>query len=225
MAKEKSQYGVIEGVVVYGKIAQADKKYESEDTEFSIGIIVNEDFADDWDAKFSKQPAKKIKAADFEAKYKIPLPEEFKGEKNVFQITLKRDAVVKGEPFYPESYPKVFLDTKDGDRLDITNSRLIANGSRGKISYRVNANKFGTFARLANVLFDEDGFIEYESKGGPGAEFGDNKPVKVEPAKESVTNARPQKSQDQPSTSPQKFERSPSIDEVNQQDDFDSAPF
>lgn len=191
MAKEKSQYGVIEGVIVYGKIAQADKKYESEDTEFSIGIIVNEDFADDWDAKFSKQPAKKIKAADFEAKYKIPLPEEFKGEKNVFQITLKRDAVVDGEPFYPESYPKVFLDTKDGDRLDITNSRLIANGSRGKISYRVNANKFGTFARLANVLFDEDGFVEYEAKGGPGAEFGEVKQVKVEPAKESVTNARP----------------------------------
>lgn len=191
MAKEKSQYGVVEGVIVYAKIAQPDLKFQSKDTEFSVGVIVNEDTADVWDEQFKKQPATKIKATDFEAKFKFPLPAEFKGEKNVFQIKLKRDAVVGGEPFYPDNYPKVFLDTAD-DRIDITHSRLIANGSRGKVSYRINSNDFGTFAKLANVLFDENGFIEYESKGGGGAgsEFGNSKPVKVEPAKESVTNAR-----------------------------------
>lgn len=192
MAKEKAQYGVVEGVIVYAKIAQPDTKYQSKDTEFSIGVIVNEDAADAWEAQFKKQPAKKIKATEFESKYKIPLPQEFKGEKNIFQITLKRDAVVDGSPFYPESYPKVFLDTEE-ERIDITQSRLIANGSRGKVSYRINSNDFGTFARLANVLFDEDGFVEYEAKGGGGAgsEFNSTKPIRVEPAKESVTNARP----------------------------------
>ena len=191
MAKEKSQYGVVEGVIVYAKIAQPDLKFQSKDTEFSIGVIVNEDTADAWDEQFKKQPATKIKATDFEAKFKFPLPAEFKGEKNVFQIKLKRDAVVNGEPFYPDNYPKVFLDTAD-ERIDITHSRLIANGSRGKVSYRINSNDFGTFARLNNVLFDEKGFIEYESKGGGGvgSEFGNSKPVKVEPAKESVTQAR-----------------------------------
>ena len=192
MAKEKSQYGVVEGVIVYAKIAQPDLKFQSKDTEFSIGVIVNEDAADAWDEQFKKQPATKIKATDFEAKFKFPLPAEFKGEKNVFQIKLKRDAVVDGVPFYPDNYPKVFLDTAD-ERVDITQSRLIANGSRGKVSYRINSNDFGTFAKLANVLFDEEGFIEYESKGGggAGAEFGSSKPVRAEPAKESVTNARP----------------------------------
>lgn len=191
MAKEKSQYGVVEGVIVYAKIAQPDVKFQSKDTEFSIGVIVSEDTADAWDEQFKKQPAMKIKSTDFEAKFKFPLPAEFKGEKNVFQIKLKRDAVVDGEPFYPDNYPKVFLDTAD-ERIDITHSRLVANGSRGKVSYRINSNDFGTFARLNNVLFDEEGFIEYESKGvgGAGSEFGDSKPVKVEPAKESVVNAR-----------------------------------
>lgn len=191
MAKEKAQIGVIEGVLVYAKIAQPDQKYQSKDTEFSVGIIVNEDDADAWEEKFKKQPPRKVKAMEFEAKYRFPLPEQFKGEKNVFQITLKRDAVVDGEPFYPDNYPKVFLDTAD-ERIDITKSRMIANGSYGKVSYRINSNDFGTFAKLSNVLLDEEGFIEYESKGGgaAGSEFGGGRPVKVEAEKESVTKAR-----------------------------------
>ena len=190
MAKEKAQIGVIEGVLVYAKIAQPDQKYQSKDTEFSVGIIVSEDEADAWEEKFKAAP-KKIKATEFEAKYRFPLPEQFKGEKNVFQITLKRDAVVDSEPFYPHNYPRVFLDTED-ERIDITKSRLIANGSYGKVSYRINSNDFGTFAKLSNVLLDEEGFIEYESKGGgvAGSEFGGGRPVKVEAEKESVTNAR-----------------------------------
>lgn len=197
MAKDKQQVGVIEGVLVYAKIAQPDQKYQSKDTEFSVGIIVNEDEADAWEEKFKKQPPKKIKATEFEAKYKFPLPEQFKGEKNVFQITLKRDAVVDGKPFYPNNYPKVFLDTAE-ERLDITKSRLIANGSYGKVSYRINSNDFGTFAKLSNVLLDEEGFIEYESKGGgaAGSEFGNSRPVKVEAEKESVTKARAPRQED-----------------------------
>ena len=67
----KAEYGVIEGTIVYAKLAQADQKYQSKDFEYSIEVIVSEDVADEWDAKFKKQPAKKIRAADFEAKYKI----------------------------------------------------------------------------------------------------------------------------------------------------------
>jgi len=191
---KKQVYGVLEGTLAYAKIAQADTKYQSKDTEYSIQVIVDEDAADAWDEQFKKQPAKKIKATEFEGKYKFPCP--IKGAKNVFAITLKRDATKDGEPFYPENRPKVFLDTEEG-RLDITESRLIANGSVGKVSYRINENDFGRFAKLANVLLNEDGFVEYVSTGGgkAGSEFGDDKPVVKEAPREEATKARKPKAE------------------------------
>jgi hypothetical protein len=187
---KKATFGVIEGVLVYAKIAQPDNKFESKDTEYSIGIIVDEDAADAWEEQFAKQPPRKFKVADFETKFKFPCP--FEGVKNVYQITLKKDAVVGGEEMYPEFRPKVFLDDAEGERTDITESRLVANGSRGKVSYRITSNKYGTFARLQNVLIKEEDFKEYVSTGskGAGSEFGDDKPVKKEPARKEATEAR-----------------------------------
>lgn len=192
---EKQKIGFIEGVLVYAKIAEADKKYKSEDTEYSIGVIIgDEDEADAWDEKFAKQPAKKIKVSQFEEKFKFALPEEFEGLKNVYQITLKRAAVVDGVEKFPQYRPKVFLETDD-ERVDITESRLIANGSRGKVSYRVSENEqYGNIARLNNVLIKEEDFIEYQSTSKEaGSEFGDSKPVKKEPANKAATEARKSK--------------------------------
>jgi hypothetical protein len=194
MTEKKKTFGVIEGTLVYAKIAEASPKYQSKDTEYTISVIVNEDAADAWEAEFKKQPAKKVKTGEFESKYKMSLPDHLKGEKNVYEIKLKRDATKDGEPFYPENRPKVFVDYANGDRVEITESRLIANGSFGKVSYRINSNDFGTFAKLQNVLMTEDGFIEYESKGGaPGSEFGEAKEVKTEAPRKAATQARANK--------------------------------
>ncbi len=65
----------------------------------------------------------------------------------------------------------------------------------GKVSYYISTNDFGTFARLQNVLMEEDNFIEYESSGGSGKagdEFG-SKPVKTEAPRKEVLEARPEK--------------------------------
>lgn len=198
-AKAKAaQFGVIEGTLVYAKLAEPDTKYQSNDKEWSVEIIVDEDTAEAHDEQFKKQPSKKIKAADFEAKYKIPCPIE--GVKNVYSIKLKRAATNDGVPVDPKFAPKVLLDDADGERTDITLSRLIANGSYGKVSYYISSNDFGTFARLQNVLLDEKGFKEYVRSGGgvgnAGDEFGGGKkPVKVEAAREEATNSRPAKPQ------------------------------
>jgi hypothetical protein len=106
----------------------------------------------------------------------------------------------------------VFVDFDNGDRVDITESRLIANGSYGKVSYRVTENKFGTFAKLGNVLMDEAGFKEYVSSGGgvAGNEFG-SKTVKKEEAKESATKARASKAKQ--------------VEQEPEEDLNDSAPF
>jgi len=206
MAKaQKQQYGILEGVLVYCKIAQPDNKYQSKDTEFSIGVVVSDDEADQWNEQFKKQPAKVIKTSDFEVKFKFPLPDKFKGDKKVGLITLKRDAVVNGEAVFPDFYPKVLLDTPT-ERVDITKSRLVANGSVGKVSYRIRENDFGRFAKLANVLIEEANFIEYQSKGGGsvGGEFGSGKPVRSEPENKAATEGRPARQETPQEAAPEK---------------------
>lgn len=213
MADNKQNFGVLEGTLVYAKLAEASPKYQSKDTEYTVSVIVSEDVADEWDSKFKKQPAKKIKASEFEAKYKTELPAALKGGKNVYEIKLKKDATKDGEPFYPEHRPKVFLDDSEGNRVDITESRLIANGTYGKVSYRISSNDFGTFAKLNNVLIQEADFKEYVStSGGAGSEFGDSKPVKVEAPKESATKARANK-------------EAAKVKETPVEDDLSDAPF
>lgn len=190
--KQKNNFGIIEGTLVYAKVGQPDKKYQSNELEWSVEVIVDEDTAEAWDEQFKKQPAKKIKAADFEAKYRIPCPIE--GVKNVYGIKLKRAATKDGEPVEDKFRPKVYVDDAEGNRTEIGQSRLIANGSYGKVSYYISSNDFGTFSRLQNILMDEGKFIEYQSSGGSvaGAEFGE-KPVKTEAAREEVLNARSDK--------------------------------
>lgn len=190
--KKQSQYGTISGTFVYAKVGQPDTKYQSTEKEWSIEVIVDEDTAEAWDEQFKKQPAKKIKVADFESKYKIPCP--ISGVKNVYGIKLKRQATNDGVPVEDNFRPKVFIDSADGERTEIGQSRLIANGSVGVVSYYISSNDFGTFARLQNVLMQEDDFIEYESSGGgkAGDEFG-SKPVKVEAARKEVLEAREEK--------------------------------
>lgn len=191
MAKAKSNMGIIEGTLVYAKVGQPDTKYQSNEKEWSIEVIVDEDAAEAWDDQFQKQKAKKIKASEFEAKYRIPCPIE--GAKNVYGIKLKRAATNDGVPVDEHFRPKVYIDDSEGNRTEIGQSRKVANGSVGKVSYYISSNDYGTFARLQNVLMEEDDFIEYASSGGgAGDEFG-SKPVKVEAARSEVMKARPEK--------------------------------
>lgn len=197
MANAKAAKGyidVIEGTVVYAKVNVPDTKYQSTEKEWSIEVITDEDTAEAWDEKFQKQKSKKIKAADFEAKYRIPCP--IAGVKNVYSIKLKRAATKDGVEVDEKFKPKVYIDDANGERTEVGASRLIANGSFGKVSFYVSSNDFGTFARLQNCLFQEDKFIEYQSNasgsGASGNEFG-SKPVKVEAPRESANQPRPVK--------------------------------
>lgn len=192
--KAKNTFGIIEGTLVYAKVGMPDTKYQSTEKEWSVEVIVDEDTAEKWDDQFQKQKAKKIKATEFEAKYRIPVPAHLKGEKNVYGIKLKRQATNDGVPVDDNFRPKIYIDDSEGNRTEIGQSRLIANGSFGKVSYYISSNDYGTFSRLQNVLMDEDKFVEYESSGGgkAGDEFG-SKPVKTEAAREEVLNSRPVK--------------------------------
>lgn len=212
--KQKATFGVLEGTLVYAKVGQPDNCYQSTEKEWSVEVIVDEDAAEKWDEEFVKQKAKKIKVADFEDKYRIPCP--IKGAKYVYGIKLKRKATNEGVPVEDSFRPKIFVDDAEGNRTEVGQSRLIANGSYGKVSYYISENDFGRFSRLQNVLMDEDKFIEYESKAGMGgSEFGEAKPVKYEEPKESVVKARAEKP----------VKKVTKVEEDDSSDSEDSAPF
>lgn len=195
MAKDE-KYGVLNDVVfAYAKLAESTKKYQSEDREYAIDCIVDKAVAKSWNKQFPKQKAKEYDKEDFEEKFKMQAP--FDGD-DVYVIKLKKGASKDGEDFDERFRPKVLLDTEADGRVDITTSRLISNGSRGKASYYITENSFGTFGQLNNILMNEEGFIEYVSSGGgAGKEFGDGKVVrKVEPSNESATRMRAMKDEE-----------------------------
>lgn len=187
---DKNQYGVLNNVVLaYAKLGEPVKKYQSEDLVYEVDCIVEKAVAKAWNKEFAKQKAKEIDAEEFKEKFKMDPP--FGGDE-VYIIKMRKPASKDGE-MYDEKYrPKVLLDTADGERVEITTSRLLANGCRAKVSYRITENSFGKFGQLNNVLMDEEGFIEYKSSGGgvAGSEFGDAKPVKQEAPREDVTAGR-----------------------------------
>jgi hypothetical protein len=188
----KASYGVLENVVLaYAKIAEPVKKFESTDTTYEVDCIVEKSVAKAWSKQFTKQKAKEYDKEEFEAKFKMTAP--FDGDE-VFVIKMRKGASKDGEVFDEKFRPKVYLDMNDGERLEITTSRLISNGSKAKVSYRITDNSFGIFGQLNNILMDEDGFVEYKSTGGGmGSEFGSTKQVKVEAPRKEATEARASK--------------------------------
>jgi len=216
----EQQYGVLDNVVLaYAKLAEPTKKYQSEDLLYEVDCIVEKSVAKAWNKQFTKQKAKEYDKEDFEAKFKMDAP--FDGDE-IYVIKMRKPASKDGEAYDEKYRPKVLLDTNDGERVEITTSRLISNGSKGKVSYRITSNDFGVFGQLNNILMQEDDFKEYVSNSGlAGSEFGDAKPVKAEAPKESATKARANKEAAKPAEKPVKKTKAAPVDD----DDSDSAPF
>ena len=197
-------HNTVEGTLVFVTIQTPQTKYQSTDKEFKVGIVVDEDTADSWNERFPKQTAKVVKTSDFKETYKIdPV---FPDEKKQYVITIKKPASYKDGMPLPQQYaPKVLL--QDGKTaIDVTQTTLPANGSKGKVSFEENSNDFGTFSRLKNVLVTE--MIEYKKGGGNAAdEFG----LEVQGASDfnevQETNTAPK--QPKPTTVPEEYESDP----------------
>ena len=159
----------IEGTLVFVSIQTPQTKYQSVEKEYKAGVVVDEDTADAWNEMFPKQSAKVVKTSDFKDTYKIDAP--FLDAKKQYVITLKKPAqYADGTPLPKQYQPKVLL--ADGKQaIDVTDTMLPANGSKGKISFEARENSYGTFAKLRNVLVTE--MIEYKKGGGSaGDDFG-----------------------------------------------------
>ena len=170
----------LEGTLCYINIDTAVDCYEKDKgKEWKASIVVDEDTADAFAELYPKQPAKKVKSADFVEKYKCELPEG--AGKSVYVITLRKNELLANGNPVPDKYrPRAYLQTDEG-RVDITFDKLIGNGSLGAVSIEHYESKHGNIARMKNILVTE--LIEYErieGEGNDGSEFGDE-PVKATP--------------------------------------------
>lgn len=147
-----------------------------------------EEFAKGIDAKTS---IKKVKTTEFEGIYKVAPPED--AGKNIWVVTLRKSTELgkTGKPV-PDLYrPKVF--EKVGKALvDVTNSKLPANGSYGSISIDKFERSNGTASLyLKNVLVTQ--MIEYVAESGPeyepGSEFDDEPKAEAPKAKAAEPKA------------------------------------
>lgn len=192
MATEK-KIAFVEGIACFAKIAQPAKKYQSEELEFSIDVVVPKATAKEWNKSFKKQPAKVVDTSDFEGIYKIKPP--FGEEDEQYIVKLKKPASYKdGTKLDKKYWPKILV--QNGDEAEpLEDGILVANGSKVKVSYEITSNDFGTFARMKNILVTD--LIEYtESGGNYGGEFGLK--VKASPKNEF---------EDEPEETPQKEEK------------------
>lgn len=167
---QETQPQTISAVFAYAKIQEPAFKYQSTtEKEFSIDLIVDKATAKAFGKQFPKQKGKTVDNDDFEEIYKFPPP--FPDQDEQYVLKLKRPAQYKDGKPLPESYwPKV-MQKKNGKAIQLPREVLVGNGSTGKVSYDVNENDYGTFAKLKNVLVED--LKEYKKSGGTGADdFG-----------------------------------------------------
>ena len=185
METNKPYTEILEDVTfAFVKMAESDNKYQSEDREYSINAVVSKAVAKAFKKKFPKQSVKEYDNKEFEEKFKIAPP--FHDADEQWVLKLSKVHIKDGEP-QPEKYrPRVYLVDQIGDLVDITTSRLVANGSKGDVAYRVSENQFGTFAHLDAIRVTE--FIEYKKNGATNP-FG-GRVVAVEGENQEATQAR-----------------------------------
>lgn len=189
-------YEKVEGMLVYVCVQEPVEAYQKPGfppkcKEWKVSLVLtDEDFVDgleEWATKIDcKLSLKKVKTNTFEETYKVAPPEE--AGKNVWVWTLRKSVELgkTGKPVPDKYKPKVY-QRKGATLVDITNSVLVGNGSKGIVSTDLFVRNNGSASiYLKNVLVNE--LIEWV-KNEPtdtyveGSEFGipvsnDNKEVK-----------------------------------------------
>lgn len=195
-------YEKVEGMIIYACIRDAVKAYQKQGTdpkpdEWKVSLVLtDEDFVDeleDWATKIDcKLSLKKVKTSTFEETYKVAPPEE--AGKNVWVWTLRKSVELgkTGKPVPDKYKPKVY-QRKGATLVDITNSVLVGNGSKGVVSTDLFVRNNGSASiYLKNVLVNE--LIEWV-KNEPtdtyveGSEFG----IPVSNDNEEVKNTKEEK--------------------------------
>lgn len=204
--------------MLFCNINTPKNKYQSEEKEWSVQVVVSKEDAKAWNKKFPKQKAKQFDNDEFTEKFDIDPP--FKNQEEQFTIKLARATTYKDGNPIPEKYaPKVYLKIGNNKVQDITKTKLVANGSTGKAAYDVVENSFGTFAKLNSICVEN--LIEYIPAGGSGSPFGTVVEDEVDASRQDAFTGQ----DEAPSKSKGPVKAKPKQPEPEEDEDFDNAPF
>lgn len=173
---EKSDNGFQDAFIddvtfLYVCINTAKKKFQSEEKEYSVKCVVDEDTYDAFAEAFPKNVSPKniVKTSEFESTYKIEAP--FPDEKKQYLINIKmQHADVNGVPHPDSSFkrPKVLINDveNEGQVRDVTLETLVGNGSKGSVDFWISSSKYGQFPKLTNIFVSD--LVEYEGNADSG---------------------------------------------------------
>ncbi|RYY51342.1 MAG: hypothetical protein EOO06_01015 [Chitinophagaceae bacterium] len=166
---------LIENVTfLFAKVQNPVPSFNKVDSEWTVDVVCSKADAKKVKKEFPKTSLKEFDNADFTEKFGIEPP--FPSQDEQFILKFKKSHIKNGQET-PEKYrPRVIQELEDGSREDITFDKLIGNGSKGTMSYRVKETKdYGNFVELQALLITD--LVEYKSKaGGVTDDFG---PVKL----------------------------------------------
>jgi hypothetical protein len=136
----------------YVKIQKGGKKYESEELEYSVDVVVDKATAKEMKKNFPKNGLKEVDTAEFEEKYKFSAPYPDQDEQYLLKFkTNVADKNGEEKPYSWSSRPKVYVP--DGDKIkDVTMDVRVGNGSSGDIAFNVSNGKFGQIHHLSAIL-------------------------------------------------------------------------
>ena len=161
---------LVSGTFLFTKIMNPVPAYNKQDSEWSVQLATKKADAKKIKKEFPKTSLKEFDNDDFVEKFKVEVPYPEQDEQYV--LTFKKSHIKNGKET-PEKYrPRVIQELEDGSRVDITFDKMIANGSKGDLSYRIKeTDSYGNFVELQAILVKE--LVEYQSKAsGVTDEFG-----------------------------------------------------
>lgn len=178
-------FSKVSGTIVYCQMAEPVKAFvkpgapkKSDEWKCSV-VITDKAFKKELE-KYGKSldtllSIKEVDSADFEEKYKCPLPEGAGDEVWVFTLRKSIELGKTGRPVPLQYQPKVFEKIKN-TMVEITTSKLVGNGSYGTLSIdKFDRTAGGSSLFLKNLLVtDLIEYVKQDSDYEAGSEFGDD---------------------------------------------------
>ncbi len=161
---------ILENVVfAFVKMQSPVKSLNEGDTEFTVDAVISKAAAKQWNKDHPKNKYKSYDNDEFLEKFKFDAV-PFEDEDEQYVVKFKKAHSKKGVELPAKFRPRVF-EAVDGDAPDdVTFEKLVANGSKGKVSFSTFSNSYGEFVQLDAILVED--MIEYKQTGGIGSDFG-----------------------------------------------------
>lgn len=151
--------GVLKNVVLlYTAIQQPKRKYQSELREYSSTVVMDKSTSVAFSKQFPKKKINSIANDEFVEKFGIDVP--FPESPVQYTVKLSQDELKRdGSPIADFARPRVLFEAKDGQIYDITEKKLVGNGSMGDVHYSYYTTSFGKTVRLGNIIVKR--LVEY----------------------------------------------------------------